>query len=275
MEVSNLDSLSYNNLLKIARPLDIIAFRGGDMISDVISMLEKYEVGCGDFTHVGIIVTSKLMPEVTINDTTIQLQDDRLYLYQSTINYRPTDDIDIVSKECEVGVSLCDLETVVTRYLENSTKTKVAYCRLINYPTIDNIIIDKFKQFYINYYERLYELNVFSLLALIFPELRKMRDLQDLVFNKLASKLSKILRRYGLIADINDENFNPNNINPDNLIPNNWVFCSELIVLVYQNIGLIDNTINPRDIMPVDIFGYDQDGLSNMTEKPVYILLHK
>lgn len=45
-------------------PFDLIAFRGGDPISDMIEKLEEFNTGNGDFTHVGMVVTSDVLSEV-------------------------------------------------------------------------------------------------------------------------------------------------------------------------------------------------------------------
>ena len=37
------------------------------------------------------------------------------------------------------------------------------------------------------------------------------------------------------------------------------VFCSELCVIVYQDLGLIDKCVNPENALPMDFFGLDPD----------------
>jgi hypothetical protein len=91
------------------------------------------------------------------------------------------------------------------------------------------------------YNGRMYDVNPLALLGSIFPSLRPLRAATD-----------EILKQF-----INS---------------NEWLFCSEWVAVIYEAIGVIDDstdgivdgrTLNPKDVLPVDFIGgeTDHDGI--------------
>mgnify|MGYP002351034239 FL=1 len=78
---------TYKDISNKIKPFDLIAFRGGDIISDLISIVEKYHLGIGDFSHLGMIVTSDILPYYIINNEKIYLDPKKIYIFESTISY--------------------------------------------------------------------------------------------------------------------------------------------------------------------------------------------
>jgi hypothetical protein len=225
--------------------------RGGDLISDLISFLEKHQLTHGEFTHVGMAVTSDILPSYN----GYILEQNEIYLMESTFSYFP--DIthavpDITTGQGKFGVQIKKLKDVIKNYIYND-KTKVAWCALINNPFDDveqrPILQQQFVTFFNDYHERLYDMDPIDLLGSMFPSLRQVRDGIDYIINKLWLKCHQLPHHS----------------------PALWQFCSELVANVYQTIGIIPKEIDCKDVLPMDFFGYDEDGLISLVKKPVYI----
>ena len=231
----------YSDLKNHIKPFDLIAFRGGDVISDLIAILEKYEVGADTFTHVGIVVTSEILPNQNLDP-------DKLYILESTFAYQIPliydNKPDVITGRGHFGVILRDLEEIINWYICND-KTKVAWCKLLNNPVINNDLITKFEQFFDSYHNRTYDMDLLGLFGAIFPQIRGLRDLQD----KLLNKMFKRIKGKDFPA---------------------WQFCSELVANAYQLIGVIDQKFDSKNVLPIDFFGYDRDGIPKLVCEPIY-----
>lgn len=268
--------VSYEDIRQTIKPFDLMAFRGGDLASRLINVLEKYEVGHGEFTHVGMVVTSDILPRCTVNvgETIkeIKLIPGKLYLYQSTFTYNVpyiSDGMtDITTGKGFFGVQLCDLEEVIPVYIINKT-AKVAYCKLSLNPwelktdesieslTLRRLQLQKdFTLFFENHQGRFYEMDPLSLLGAMFPPLRCIRDAQDQIFTSLIKKLNK----WGLTSISSDSN----------LTPSGWQFCSELVANVYKLIGVLPVTLNAENILPITFFGYREFN-DPIVNTPIYL----
>ncbi len=51
----------------------------------------------------------------------------------------------------------------------------------------------------------------------------------------------------------------------------NWVFCSQFVAIVYQEIGILDRSLLPEHVVPMDFLGLDQDGMPLIVESPLTI----
>jgi hypothetical protein len=262
---------SYQDIKDKIKPFDLIAFRGGDVISDLITKMEENNVGLGAFSHVGMVVTADILPYYIVDNKRVVLSPNHLYVFESTFSYNIpgiTDGPhDVITGKGKFGVQLRDLEEVIPRYITNQ-KTKVAWCKLLNNPFINiknephddfeirqQKIQEMFQKFFQDYEGRLYEIDIDDLFAAMFPTLRIIRKFKDNIFKSLF----KVLNLFGLSKD-------------SNIIgPAGWQFCSELVANAYKLIGVIPESFDPRDVLPVDFFGYDEDGLPALVDSPVFI----
>lgn len=254
---------SYDNICGNIRPFDLIAFRGGDVISDLISTLESYRLGLGTFSHVGMAVTSEILSFYNKNGEKIYLSPGRIYVFESTISYNVPD---ITTGRGKLGVQIRDLEEVIPSYI-TSENTHVAWCKLLHNPfdRIDNesdislnarrnIISERFQELFFQYEGCMYEMDLISLLGGMFPSIRGARTIRDKIYNKLYS----VLYFCGITKK-------------ENIGPAGWQFCSELVANIYQSFDIIPDTCNPKDVLPIDFFGCDEDGLPLLVESPVFI----
>lgn len=233
---------TYEELKEKIKPLDLIVFRGGDCISDFISELEKECVDTGVFTHSGIIVTTEILniPEI---------EEGKLYIMESTFSYDIPDIInsgppDIMTGHGKFGVQLREFEEVVKDYISNKT-TKVAWCNLIKKIEYNEETKDKFQKIFENYIGRFYDLNFIDLFASLFPKLRELRHLDTKLSNLIFSHFLK--HKY---------------------LPSGWQFCSELVANIYKKFNILPESINPKNVVPVDFFGYGD--VPCIVDKPIF-----
>jgi hypothetical protein len=248
----NSGSISYNDYKHNIRPLDLVMFRGGDSVSDFIRFLEKsknkniskseiiYDLECNAFSHVGIVVNSEIL-------TDPRLEVGKLYIWESTMSGKLTDGIYNIEEKSYLGVQLRSLDDVVRAYISD-TNSRIAFCHikdgiLNQYKNeYSALLIQRFTNLFIRYNGIRYDANLYSLSSSIFPCLRGSRD-----------KVEEIL---------NSEE---------------WLFCSELVAIIYKELGLIPNTVNPKNVVPMDFVGYEVDpieygGIPVIVKKPIYII---
>lgn len=261
--------VDYSEVVAQARPFDLLAFRGGELISKLISVLEQHQLGCGEFSHVGMVVTAEILPKWTVGPTTTRLVPGKLYILEATFSIKIGNIVDgipdiITSKGC-LGVQLRDLAEVVPRYI-TSQLTRVALCRLINNPyearanetrealeLRRKLLVHRFRSIFESYYGRPYELDIVGLLGSIFPCVRPIRDVREAIYRKLYS----ILHRYGIAEE--------------SCGPSGWQFCSELVANVYQSLGVMPATVDPRNVLPMDFFGYGLGNVPGIVSSPLFI----
>lgn len=242
--------------VKNIKPLDLIVFRGQDLISDVVGGMEEIATGNGSVSHVEVMIT----PEWCDGEWTETLKPDHPLSWGSTMSQGNVGDVE--TGKPKFGVQIRDLELLITDYL--AAGGNVGYCRLIANPTekfpdetMSEFLIRRNKLrvdlivAYHKYHNRPYNANPLALLGVLFPSIRWIRDGVD----KIASLIEA----------------------------NKWLFCSEFIAALYEDIGIItDSTdgnvdgkiLNPEDVLPVDLLGYDSDhGIVNaICHHPVWIL---
>lgn len=118
------------NLIDI-EPLDIVFFKGTDIVSDFIRLNEKIDVGNGDWSHIGIVVTTELMP---IKNG----KKNKLYIWESVLSGKLHDGVyNVETGETFFGTQIRDLKKVISA----STKqgVKMAIGKLKNNPYLKQI----------------------------------------------------------------------------------------------------------------------------------------
>jgi hypothetical protein len=228
--------------MEAVEPLDLIVFRGSDIVSWFIRKLERLELKDDCISHVGVAVNREVIPHLTAMDPS------RMYVLESTVPF--SEPKDVISGGWRFGVQIRELNDVVTNY-SVVKKGKVGYAKLKQRPVIDSCLVDKMKVIITKYANCWYPINPIRLLAIVSPTFRYLRDALDTLYiesHRLLT-LTHVL--------------NPSDI--DNLsieealriVQQCSIFCSELAVIVYQELGIIDKTIVPSDVAPVSIVHMD------------------
>lgn len=254
-------SLSYADVVSQFTPLDLILFRGADFVSDTIRFLEKEELKNGQFSHSAVLVNSEILPRVP------QLIPGSFYTLESTFSATSgilekfTDGVpNALTGKGKFGVQIRDFEDVVTGYLKSSGAA-VAWCPLLNNPwkrrpnETDAAYADRKQEIiqdtwdvFMEYGARTYDPNCLDLGAALFPCLRPARK----AFRTVLAGDEKILSSVDIKID-----------------PTGWVFCSELVALVYHELNIIPASIKPENVTPVDFLGAGNNGIPDIVATPV------
>lgn len=239
---------------KDIKPLDLLVFIGGDIVSDMIAKLETKKNGQCLATHVGLVVTDELLPK-------FGLEPRKLYVLEATFGYKIMgigDGVeDAISGERKFGVQIRDLEAVTKAYITNE-KTKVGWAKLKNNPWRKGNLMtrsakrkelsQRFTDVYLKFRDRRFQLNVSMIFAVLFPSIRDSAK----KFNKFLQKISDTTETSG---------------------PAGWVFCSQLVAEVYRHLDILPTEYQPEYIAPQDFLGGDIDGMQPLVEKPIYFIL--
>jgi len=255
--VSN-DNKNIRDFIKNIEPLDLIVFRGNDLVSDVIGGMEALETGNGSVSHVEIMITPYWCE---IIDPSGAIDSDHALSWGSTMSQGATTSVE--TGKSVFGVQIRDLELLIGDYV--AAGGNVGYCKLIANPILKNsdetlseylIRRNKLKEnisdAHRKYHNTPYNANPFALLGAMFPSLRWLRD--------------EVAQEFHLA--------------------NKWLFCSEFIAALYIDLGIIDDltdgvadgkVLDPADVLPVDLLGYDADhGIVNaICHSPVWLINKK
>ena len=242
----NVDDL-VDHFIKEIRPLDLIVFKSMDPISSGIQDIQNEMVGYGEISHVGVAISREYCDKINIVDGKASRDKKTLYCWESTLSGLVGDGVN----NAETGgssfnVQIRDMREVIKAYLTNP-KANIGVCRLIDNPILKrkgettsqfDRRIDELKMkisiAYDLYNGNSYEFNPLVLLAALFPPMRGLRDAAYEVLEKYMGMFDK----------------------------NSWLFCSEFVCLLYQQIGVItDETdgvidgklMDPEEVLPVRI----------------------
>ena len=229
-------------------PLDLIVFKGDSTFSKVIAKLEKFQTGSGEISHVEVAINQHWCSRVKSDTDT-----DFCLSWGSTLSTGDAPNVETGEVAC--GVQIRSMSSVIKGYLSHPG-TNVGLCKLLRNPIFRregettrcyDQRVGKLRasldSAYDDYNGLKYNANPIALLGSVFPQLRPIREKVDVVLDKVGSA-------------------------------NDWLFCSEFVALLYQRVGVIDDstngakdghTMDAKDVLPVDFLGYDadSDGLVN------------
>lgn len=222
-------SLVYEEMEKEIRPLDLIFFSGTEFVSQWIRDMSEFTRHSGDWSHVGIVVNKKIMPNLNVTDS-----DDTLFVWESTISsiynvISVNHTLDAESGKPFFGVQVRRLNDVIIGDLKTKSSV-VGWSKLIDNPIdrnqgeSDSNYSTRFAQLQSNmmdlhkkYYRRPYQMNLFKLCMAMFP-----------IFK---SDTSLCCASFG----------------------NNWIFCSQLVALVYKKLQIFPEELDASRVIPEDI----------------------
>ena len=201
--------------------LDIVLFSGASMLSKFIRGLEKFSTGNGDWSHVGIIIDSTILPLP-------QLIPGKKYIWESLMSSGSVPDV--ICGKGRSGVQIRDFDEVVKHEV---TGTVIAFCRLKKNPLLRRkighhdetelifnnrvlLIKNKIKKIYEKFGNAIYPRDLVKLYSALFENKAK-----------ICCSSCICVRR-----------------------PKNY-FCSEFVALVCENIGVRMNE-NISAVIPVD-----------------------
>lgn len=208
------EGYNFNDIKHKIKPLDCILFRGNELVSKVIKKLERSKVNSNyvEYTHCGIVITRDLLDDY-------RLDPDKLYIWESTMSGKLQNGVYDIDGKAFLGVQIRKLDEVIEAF-DKPNDTAVAWLKLKNNPmkefSMRGEIREKFKIIYNEYNGRKYNINLLSLLSTVYVSLRP--------FRKPINKLFKT---------------------------KDMIFCSQLVAIVYKELGLLDESVNPRNVLPI------------------------
>jgi hypothetical protein len=239
------NEVTLNEIKNQIKPLDLICFRGNEFVSNTISKVQKLAFGNGDWTHVGIIITADLLNFKNSNPN-------KLYIWESTMSGSLGDGVNnIETDKGFFGVQIRDFEKVINKYIKDDI-TKIGWCKLLNnpYELKNNEPLDEYRKrlniiklilqnFYNKYGKSKYDYKILTMFKTIFPFINKIKFLKKLFHT------------------------------------NNMFFCSELVATIYKEIHILDESIDPESIAPIELLGYTNDNLGKIVNEPIIICKSK
>jgi hypothetical protein len=175
------------------QPLDLLVFRGKDFVSSTIRVVQKKFLGSGDWSHVGLVVTTDLLP---IKNG----KPGKLYVWESTMSGRLTDGVyDTESGKAKFGVQIRDLEELLAASCE------IGWCRLRVNPWKEKKLM--VQEFYKKHGKATYEYNIFPLFKTIFSCMSKVKGSKDKFF--CSELVATIYVLVGVIEDVDPETIAP------------------------------------------------------------------
>jgi len=260
LKLENLEQRTFSEMEDMLQPLDPLWFRGKDRVSSFIRLLEKIMVGNGTFSHCGVVVTRDLMPWLKVLKPGVK------YVWESTMSIPLggfTDGVvDVETGKGRFGVQIRPLHDVINGYTDEDKDAYVAWAPLSDSPWTESrkqhirkIIRKLHKQIG----AKTYELNPIELIASFFPCFRRFSKSSDWI----EDEAHNILRNWQMVEPEQNEDEDVDA----------FYFCSELVALIYKRVGVLDGFIDPNTVVPMDLLGYDKDGLGNIAETQPVILL--
>lgn len=215
-------------------PFDVILFKGNDIISNTISTVEKSARGNGDVTHVEIVVDRRSLPMRP------GLKDGVLYLLGSELTIGAPSGEKNIEGVGKFGVQIRELEETLKSYT-SVEGARVYWCKNIKnlYLEDRDRAVEVMDKLYSKYHGRGYDWNPLNLLSAAYSWLIPMRVLLD----QIELTGSRILSRIGLMREITLED-----------IRLRRVFCSKFVAIIAIEMGFMDSSINPEDVIPVDFY---------------------
>ena len=217
----NISLLEIDNCIK---PLDCIFFLGNEFVSKLIIKVEKFMLGVGDWSHIGIVVNKEIMPSLNVPDNDLYLWESTMSSNKKWITKNPV--LDAESNSPVFGIQIRKLKDVLINDLKNNTKC--GWGKLINNPIekrTDETFVehelrikkiqDCLDKIHKENYHRSYTKNIFRLLSAGF------------------SCCSTCRTNWCLGED--------------------WRFCSQFVSIVYQELNIIPKEFDNEVILPQDI----------------------
>ncbi len=226
------------------RSFDLILVHGDAYVSHFISFMQARQLGekAAEFSHVGIAIRRDIL------DDNVGLDPHKIYIWESVLggNGILSDEVLDVKGEAFYGVQLRPLDKLIETYRNSGKKQTIAYCRL-NHNLFNPDGPDqgyryyrlktRFNQLYKQYNGTRYDFNPVSHCTALFKCCRPLRDPIERLFRT-----------------------------------KDWLFCAELVALVYRAIGLFPLGTVVKNVIPADFYVKDADGLPHIVGDPVYII---
>lgn len=235
------DGRIYSEYKDNIKPLDIIFFKGDEFVSNSIRFFQKrratenttnYNIDPDAFSHVGLVVTHEIL-----NDH--RLVPYKLYIWESTMSGSMSDGVNNIDGQSFFGTQLRDLDEVIKAY-DKSKKARIAVGSLKNeiFTAFDLMNLKlQFTALFEKYNNVQYDANLVSVASTIYRFCRCCRGCTEETLNT-----------------------------------EEWLFCSEMVALIYVKLGILPKGLNSKNVAPMDFLGFDIDKMLVVVNEPVYVI---
>jgi len=239
--------VSYENVKPKLKAFDLIFFKGKGFTGDLIrfgqwitSVNKDYNIGTLEFSHVGLILTSDLLQGVK------NVLPNELYIWESTLNDRSGIGVADINGNYFKGVQLRNLDAVVSNYNKNQVNKAVRKGKLLKDSCISIAQLNEKSRECID--------KKYDDLKITFPRIFKKYqgvhyDSQPL---DLLGAMLKCFRWGDITEELNEV-----------LGSKDWLFCSELVTVVFKEVGIFPETCMPPFVVPTDLLGHDSDKIED------------
>lgn len=210
------EGVPYADYKSRIQPLDLVLFKGGDFVSDLIRDLEadrEHGHSRGDFSHSGIIVTTEVV-------THPAMKPGRLYIMESTATGLLGCGIKNIDGQAFFGVQITDFDKLVEAYDGGSSRTRMAVATLKSRDAVKGKTLQAFWE---QYRGTLYEFNILSMLCAIFPKLRFARK----QFQKILGGGNWIFCSQLVCMALKAVNVYDQSINAEDVVPEDFVVIAD------------------------------------------------
>lgn len=214
-------ALPLEDALTQMKLLDIIAFRGDEFVSDLIAKLEN-KILAPELKEMYSHVGIVISSDI-LDDPL--LEPGKLYIWEATMSGKLGQNIYSLHHPGKMflGTLVRPLKELLYQYDKNN-KAYYAWCPLTTRPEFTKAFQIKFTSLFKRYNNRPYDANPVALAASLFKICRPCRD-----------SLEKKLKT------------------------ENWMFCSELIAQVFQDLQMIPHSVISNNVVPMDLLGFDNE----------------
>ena len=238
--------IPYETIRSSLKAFDLVFFKGVGFSADIIRLGErmtstnKYDPNTLEFSHVGIVITSDLLQGIK------NVQSNELYLWESTLNDRSGIGVPDINGKYIKGVQLRNLDAVINEYnkynvkkaIYKGEKVKDSYISIAHLNQCSRVCVDKnydtikanFPEIFTRYQGVKYDAQPLSLLGSMFECFR---------WEKINDEINETLGSKG------------------------WLFCSELVTVVFKEVGIFPNSCKPGFVVPTDLLGHDRDKIED------------
>lgn len=245
-----MEGKEFKDIIDKVKPLDLVFFDGIGIASDLIQLVEsillykqnKEGIKPGEFSHVGMLVTSEILEYPGVEDNI-------LYILESTISGYGQGNVKDISGKSFFGVQLRKFSEVVKEYEENNG-TEICVGNLIGNPLLDKETDkEELKRKFSNIAKALlytdYEYNLIGLGASLIEELRPFRDYTNKIMHTERN-----------------------------------LFCSELVATILKKLNIINENVKVENVVPMDFLGFDKDkieqgGIPRLVNLPLIYVVKK
>lgn len=244
--VSGKPGRPFGEIKPMIRTLDLIMFRGGDIVSDFIAKVEAMSVkrtGASTYTHVGLAVWGRDLGLLARGF------EETLLVFESTLSGNLSDGVKDIYGRAHLGVQLRNLEEVVVAY-DSCPTTHMAWLPVQEDRRV-TLKLETLPAIYGKYKDLFYDASALDLLAAAAPMFRPVRDCAALTCVR-----DKFCQCFCCCCKKGADAKSPELPNRES----NWQFCSELAANVYKDIGLLPQDVNSQDVLPCDFLPASSPG---------------